>query len=147
MIERFNERLPGYIGKGYDRESFSHVDDVVSGHVSTLEKSRVGERYLLTGENASFVEVFNLASKVTNTKPPRFHFPLWLLEIYGWISVFVSRLTGKPPFISYPVCLLFLSYISIRFVFSSESRFGLMYYWSPMCVFQGVRCLRHQWAY
>ncbi|TVU48155.1 hypothetical protein EJB05_07781, partial [Eragrostis curvula] len=102
LIERFNGRLPGYIGQGYDRESFSHVDDVVSGHIAALEKGRVGERYLLTGENASFVQIFNLAANITNTKPPKFHFPLWLLEIYGWISVFVSRITGNPPCISYP---------------------------------------------
>ncbi|GJN08861.1 hypothetical protein PR202_ga26821 [Eleusine coracana subsp. coracana] len=102
LIERFNGRLPGYIGKGYDRESFCHVDDVVNGHIAAMEKGRVGERYLLTGENASFVQVFNLAAKITKTKPPRFHFPLWLLHIFGWISVFVSRVTGKAPFISYP---------------------------------------------
>ena len=107
LIERFNGRLPGYIGDGYDRESFSHVDDVVSGHIAALAKGRVGERYLLTGENASFVQIFNLAANITNTKPPKFHIPLWVLEIYGRISVLFARITGKPPLISYPVCVLF----------------------------------------
>ncbi|RLN18868.1 putative dihydroflavonol-4-reductase [Panicum miliaceum] len=102
LIERFNWRLPGYIGDGYDRESFSHVDDVVSGHIAAMEKGRVGERYLLTGENTSFEQIFNLAANITNTKPPKFHIPLWFLEIYGRISVFVARITGKPPLISYP---------------------------------------------
>ncbi|XP_062216623.1 uncharacterized protein LOC133916795 isoform X2 [Phragmites australis] len=102
LIERFNGRLPGYIGKGYDRESFCHVDDVVSGHIAAMEKGRVGERYLLTGDNMSFMQIFNLAAKITNSKPPKFHLPLWLLEIYGWISVFVARITGKTPLISYP---------------------------------------------
>ncbi|KAL6867248.1 hypothetical protein ACP4OV_015272 [Aristida adscensionis] len=102
LIEKFNGRLPGYVGDGYDRESFSHVDDVVSGHIAAMEKGRVGERYLLTGENASLVQIFNLAAAITNTKPPRFHLPIWLLETYGWISVLVSRITGKLPVISYP---------------------------------------------
>lgn len=75
-----------------------------------MEKGRVGERYLLTGENASFVRIFNLAASITNTKPPKFHIPLWLLAIYGWISVLVARITGKPPLISHPVCLLFYTY-------------------------------------
>ncbi|OQU93112.1 hypothetical protein SORBI_3001G479200 [Sorghum bicolor] len=44
LIERFNGRLPGYIGDGYDRESFCHVDDVVSGHIAAMEKGRVGQR-------------------------------------------------------------------------------------------------------
>jgi len=107
LIERFNGRLPGYIGDRYDRESFSHVDDVVSGHIAALEKGRVGERYLLTGENVSFAQIFNLAANITNTKPPKFHIPLWVLGIYGRISVLFARITGKPPLISYPVCVLF----------------------------------------
>ncbi|CAN6321189.1 unnamed protein product [Urochloa humidicola] len=103
LIERFNGRLPGHIGDGYDRQSFSHVDDVVSGHIAAMEKGRVGERYLLTGENASLVHIFNLAASITNTNPPKIHLPLWLVEIYGRISVLVARITGKPPLVSYPV--------------------------------------------
>ncbi|CAL4921139.1 unnamed protein product [Urochloa decumbens] len=102
LIERFNGRLPGYIGDGYDRESFCHVDDVVSGHIAAMEKGRVGERYLLTGENLSFKQIFNMTANITSTKAPLFHVPLWLIEVYGWISVFVSRITGKLPLISYP---------------------------------------------
>ncbi|KAL6649352.1 hypothetical protein ACP70R_013576 [Stipagrostis hirtigluma subsp. patula] len=102
LIERFNGRLPGYIGDGYDRESFCHVDDVVGGHMAAMEKGRVGERYLLTGQNLSFMQIFNMAANITNTKAPQFHVPLWLIEVYGWISVFVSRITGKLPLISYP---------------------------------------------
>ncbi|KAJ1298480.1 hypothetical protein BS78_01G456900 [Paspalum vaginatum] len=102
LIERFNGRLPGYIGDGYDRESFCHVDDVVSGHIAAMEKGTVGQRYLLTGENMSFMQIFNMAANITNTKAPLFHVPLWLIEAYGWISVFVSHITGKLPLISYP---------------------------------------------
>lgn len=73
-----------------------------------MEKGRVGQRYLLTGENMSFVQIFNMVANITNTKAPMFHVPLWLIEAYGWISVFVSHITGKLPLISYPVCPLFL---------------------------------------
>uniref|UniRef100_A0A0E0G2D4 NAD-dependent epimerase/dehydratase domain-containing protein n=2 Tax=Oryza TaxID=4527 RepID=A0A0E0G2D4_ORYNI len=102
LIERFNWRLPGYIGDGYDRESFCHVDDVVNGHIAAMEKGRPGERYLLTGENLSFKQIFDMAANITNTKAPLFHVPLWLIEIYGWISVFISHITGNLPLISYP---------------------------------------------
>ncbi|RLN40659.1 putative dihydroflavonol-4-reductase [Panicum miliaceum] len=103
LIERFNGRLPCHIGDGNDVQSFSHVDDVVSGHIAAMEKGRVDERYLLTGENASLLQMFNLDANITNTNPPRFRLPLWFLEIYGWVSVFVARITGEPPVISYPV--------------------------------------------
>ncbi|XP_072991225.1 uncharacterized protein [Typha latifolia] len=102
LIERFNGRLPGHIGDGNDRTSFSHIEDVVAGHIAAMHKGRVGERYLLTGENASFTQIFDMAAVITKTKRPMFHIPLWVIEIYGWISVFFSRITGKLPLISYP---------------------------------------------
>lgn len=101
MLERFNGRLPGYIGYGNEKFSFSHIDDVAYAHVAAIHKGREGERYLLTGENASFVDVFNLAANLTGTAPPSFHIPLWVLETYGWLSVFWARIIGKLPFISY----------------------------------------------
>ncbi|XP_022159877.1 uncharacterized protein LOC111026159 [Momordica charantia] len=102
MIERFNWRLPGYLGRGNDKFSFSHVDDVVEGHLAALQRGRVGERYLLTGENASFVDVFDIAAAITGTRRPIFKIPLWLIEAYGWVSIFISRITGKLPLISPP---------------------------------------------
>ncbi|XP_054790106.1 uncharacterized protein LOC129299085 isoform X2 [Prosopis cineraria] len=102
IIERFNGRLPGYIGYGNDRFSFSHVDDVVEGHIAAMEKGQLGNRYLLTGENASFRHVFDIAAVVTNTRRPLFNIPLWVIEAYGWLSVLFSRITGKLPLISPP---------------------------------------------
>ncbi|CAL1410803.1 unnamed protein product [Linum trigynum] len=102
LIERFQGRLPGYIGSGQDRCSFSHVDDVVQGHIAAMEKGQLGERYLLTGENASFKQVFDMAAVITGTSKPKINIPLWAIEVYGWVSVLVSRITGKLPLISPP---------------------------------------------
>ncbi|KAJ4733107.1 NAD(P)-binding Rossmann-fold superfamily protein [Rhynchospora pubera] len=43
LIERFNWRLPGYIGYGHDKSSFVHVDDVANGHIAALRKGKLGE--------------------------------------------------------------------------------------------------------
>ncbi|XP_018816114.1 putative dihydroflavonol 4-reductase [Juglans regia] len=102
LVERFNGRLPGYIGSGNDKFSFSHVDDVVEGHIAAMNKGRPGERYLLTGENASFRHVFDLSAIITETKKPLFNIPYWVIEGYGWVSVLFSRITGRLPLISPP---------------------------------------------
>ncbi|KAI0507577.1 hypothetical protein KFK09_013703 [Dendrobium nobile] len=102
LIERFSGRLPGYIGHGNDMLSFVHVEDLVYGHIAAMYKGQVGERYLLTGENASFIQVLDIAAAITKTSKPRLHIPMWLIELYGWISVFFARMTGKLPLISYP---------------------------------------------
>lgn len=102
MIERFNWRLPGYIGNGKEIVSFCHVDDVANGHISAMKNGRIGERYLLTGDNVSMKFLFDLAADLTQTGKSWFYVPLWALDIYGWLSVFVARITGKIPFFSYP---------------------------------------------
>lgn len=106
LVERFSGRLPGYIGKGNDKFSFSHVDDVVEGHIAAMKKGQIGERYLLTGENASFNQVFDMAAVITNTRKPMVSIPLCVIEAYGWLLVLISRITGKLPFISPPVSFL-----------------------------------------
>ncbi|KAG0492383.1 hypothetical protein HPP92_005781 [Vanilla planifolia] len=102
LVERFNGRLPGYIGYGNDTFSFVYIDDLVSGHIAAMHKGRFGERYILSGENASFMQVFDIAAAITKTNKPWFHIPMWAIEIYGWVSVFFARLFGKLPLISYP---------------------------------------------
>ncbi|KAM3289566.1 putative dihydroflavonol 4-reductase [Capsicum chacoense] len=103
MIERFNGRLPGYTGQANDRCSFSHVDDVVDGHIAAMDKGKPGERYLLTGQNASLKEVLDIAAMITQTKKPSFGIPIFILEVYGWISVLLSKINGKSPLISPPM--------------------------------------------
>ncbi|KAL8513965.1 hypothetical protein ACS0TY_013180 [Phlomoides rotata] len=102
LVERFNGRIPGYFGPE-NASSFCHVDDVVQGHIGAMTKGRLGERYLLTGENGSFKHLFDLAAEITHTAKPRFSIPLFLLKVYGWLCVLFSRITGKLPLISPPV--------------------------------------------
>ncbi|KAK7410027.1 hypothetical protein VNO78_00496 [Psophocarpus tetragonolobus] len=102
IVERFSGRLPGYIGYGNDRFSFSHVEDVVEGHIAAMKKGQTGNRYLLTGENASFNHVFDMAAVITDTKKPVFSIPLWVIELYGCLAVLFSKITRKLPFISPP---------------------------------------------
>lgn len=114
MIERFNGRMPGYLGNGNERFSLCHVDDVVVGHLTAIKVGKIGEGYLLCGENLSLSHAFNLAASLTNTAPPKFQLPLWLLEYAGrlcelWSSFGAwSGISHQTPLItthvSYPSC-------------------------------------------
>ncbi|KAJ1397403.1 hypothetical protein SESBI_31836 [Sesbania bispinosa] len=76
------------------------------GHIAAMKKGQPGSRYLLTGENASFKQVFDMAAVITDTKKSMLSIPLWVIEAYGWVSVLFSRITGKLPLISPPVSFL-----------------------------------------
>lgn len=114
LVERFNGRLPGYSGPGKDRHSFSHVDDVVIGHLAALENGKPGERYLLTGDVHSINDVLDFAADLTNTSKPRFVVPLWAMTVAGYGFILFARLTGSKPVITPQVSLECMKNISSR---------------------------------
>lgn len=109
------------MGNGDDKCSFCHIDDVVQGHIAAVHKGRPGERYLLTGENMSFRDVFDLAASITKTAKPRFTIPLCMVEMYGRLSVIGARITGKLPIVSPPVCTTAISVKKL--VFTTTTKF------------------------
>ncbi|CAN1170879.1 hypothetical protein LINPERPRIM_LOCUS7667 [Linum perenne] len=72
-----------------------------------MERGKIGETYLLTGQNVSFAQVFDIVFKLTSNPKPRITFPLWVIEILGWLLVLRSQFTGQLPLISPSVCPAF----------------------------------------
>jgi dihydroflavonol-4-reductase len=54
-----------------------HIDDVIQGHIAALEQGRIGERYILGGENLSIPRVLALTAEITHRSPPRWTIPDW----------------------------------------------------------------------
>jgi dihydroflavonol-4-reductase len=78
------------------------VDDVAEGHVLAMEHGRVGERYILGGDNLSFEELVNTLSDVTglaSAKPGLSQSTLLLvarvLGAYAWLSGQEPLVTAK----------------------------------------------------
>lgn len=93
-----NHQLPAYINTGLNWVS---VEDVAKGHVLALEKGKVGERYILGGENLAFYEVLNMLGRITGIRPPRFRIPFSLALAAGYSSeVFLGRILRKKPWIT-----------------------------------------------
>ena len=59
--------------------NFVAVEDVASGHIAATEIGRVGERYLLGGENLTFKEVAYTVCEIVGRPPPKFRIPNWFL--------------------------------------------------------------------
>ena len=43
--------------------NYVYVDDVVDGHIKTMEYGKPGERYILGGSNAYFIELFDIITR------------------------------------------------------------------------------------
>ncbi len=87
-------RVPAYIDTGLN---MVHVDDVAEGHALALEKGRIGERYVLGGENLLLKDILALVADVVGRRPPRVEIPEALVWPAAWFMERLARLTGIPP--------------------------------------------------
>jgi dihydroflavonol-4-reductase len=77
-----------------------HVGDVVAGHLAAAERGRVGERYILGGENLTHWEAAEILARVTGGPGPRLMLPAWLLPPLAWLVDTLNRLSQLPPLVS-----------------------------------------------
>jgi dihydroflavonol-4-reductase len=69
--------------------SFCDVRDVAKAHVAALTKGKKGERYILGGINATFMETLETQSKITGLPRPR-RAPRSIAKLAGALSEVVS---------------------------------------------------------
>jgi dihydroflavonol-4-reductase len=94
LIGFLNGATPAYL----DCE-FNLVDarDAANGHLLAAERGRIGERYILGGENLALGHVLDLLREMTGLPIARTRVPYAFAYVAGWISEGFSRLTKRPP--------------------------------------------------
>ena len=97
IIEAATGRIPGYVETGLN---FVHVDDVAAGHLAALDKGRVGERYILGGENVPLGTMLAEVTSQAGRKPPRWKFPRRMIMPVAYFSETAAKFTGREPFIT-----------------------------------------------
>ena len=97
LVRFLNGRLPAVIDA---RLNFAYIDDVVNGHLSAMEKGRVGERYILGGDNASLVEFLGLGAEIAGVPRKPRQVPAWLVRAVARILHVVSLATKRRPWVS-----------------------------------------------
>jgi NAD+-dependent farnesol dehydrogenase len=98
MIDQYLAgKFPGLLGSGEQRWSFAFIGNVVNAHLSALEKGKVGEEYVLGGDNRSLHDFFRVLSDFTHVRHPIRHLPFWLGKIVGATEVLRARAFGHSP--------------------------------------------------
>jgi nucleoside-diphosphate-sugar epimerase len=88
-------RLPGV--PGADRRwSYAYVDDVADAHVSALDRGVRGAEYMLGGENAPQMRVFEIVRDLTGVPLPR-RLPFAVASAAAIVDEARARLTGRTP--------------------------------------------------
>lgn len=87
-------------GDGTKTGSYVYIDDIVNGHILAMQKGRSGERYILSGVNASYNEFFDTLGDITGKKLKLINLPVWAMMLAGYLMVIRTKLTGKAPLLT-----------------------------------------------
>ena len=89
IVEAASGRMPAFVETGLN---LAHVDDIAAGHIAALERGRIGERYILGGENVLLADMLADIARLVGRRPPRVKLPRTMLYpiAYG------AEMLGEP---------------------------------------------------
>jgi dihydroflavonol-4-reductase len=76
------------------------IDAVVQGHLTAAERGRIGERYILGGENLTLLKIATEICAVVGRRAPRAAVPAWTLPPAALAMDAFNRLGLGPPVVS-----------------------------------------------
>jgi len=97
IVEAATGKIPAFVDTGLN---LVHVDDVATGHFLALERGRIGERYILGGEDVPLRQMLRDIADMSNRRAPTIELPRWPLYPVARIAETIARFTGKEPFVT-----------------------------------------------
>jgi len=94
ILDTLNDRMPAYVDTGLN---IVHVDDVAKGHLLAYEKGKIGERYILGGENLSLQTILSIICELSDKKPPSIKLPHNLILPIAWCMERWADISKKEP--------------------------------------------------
>lgn len=97
ITEAVKGKIPAYVDTGLN---IVHVDDVAEGHWLAFERGRVGERYVLGGENLGLGEILAIIAEIAGNPAPKIKLPRGLIYPAAYVMELYARLTQQEPFVT-----------------------------------------------
>ena len=117
LIDQYRRGLfPILLNRGRNVGNYGFIDDVAEGHILAMERGKIGERYILGGENASLAKLFQTVDRADGNK--RFQLKiLWAIPmLVAYYLEFQAKCLGIYPLITPGWVRTFL----VDWAFSSE---------------------------
>jgi dihydroflavonol-4-reductase len=95
IIEAAKGRIPAFIDTGLN---LVHVDDVASGHLAALRHGKIGERYILGGQDVLFSQMLRDIAGLVGRRAARVRLPWRALIPVAFVAEAVANVTGREPF-------------------------------------------------
>src|SRR6202022_2195877 len=97
IVEAALGKIPAFVDTGLN---LVHVDDVAAGHFLALERGKIGERYILGGENLPLQQMLTDIANLTGRKPPTIKLPRGPLYPLALGAELYAKFSGKEPFVT-----------------------------------------------
>jgi dihydroflavonol-4-reductase len=97
IVEAAMGRTPAFIDTGLN---LVHVDDVAEGHLLALEKGKIGERYILGGQDVTLDRMFGDISALAGRKAPTVRLPRGPLYPLAVLFEAWAQVSGKEPMLT-----------------------------------------------
>jgi dihydroflavonol-4-reductase len=97
IVEAASGRMPAFVETGLNVVG---VEDVARGHLLALERGRIGERYILGGDNLMLQQLLAEIAAMTGRRAPTVKLPAGPLYPLAHAAEQLARLTGREPFLT-----------------------------------------------
>jgi len=97
IVEAALGRIPAFVDTGLN---LVHVDDVAQGHLAALDRGKIGERYILGGQNVQLSEMLTVIANLIGRRPPRVRLPRSAIVPLALAAETIARFTGREPFVT-----------------------------------------------
>ena len=92
----FKKRIFYYVSGGI---SIADVGDVVAGHIGAARAGRIGERYILSGDNITHRQMLSTVAEVVGGMVPLFRLPMPAVRAVAATSEAIGTALGREPWI------------------------------------------------
>jgi hopanoid-associated sugar epimerase len=97
VLEAAQGKIPAFVDTGLN---LVHVDDVAAGHLAAMERGRVGERYVLGGQDLALRDMLAEIAELTGRRAPTLALPRAPLYPLAYAAEAVAQVTGKEPMLT-----------------------------------------------
>jgi len=91
IVEAAAGRMPAYVDTGLN---VAHVDDVAAGHLLAFDKGRVGQRYILGGENMPLKAILDTVAQAAGRRAPNLRIPHGAILPIAYAAEAWARISG-----------------------------------------------------
>jgi dihydroflavonol-4-reductase len=92
VLDAASGRMPAYVDTGLN---IVHVDDVAAGHLLAHERGKVGERYILGGEDMTLQIMLAQIAGLVGRQPPRIRLPYAAVLPIAYLAEGFAAVTGR----------------------------------------------------